>query len=226
MPTEGAFPLSFTLNSIGPMARSVADCAKADAVMAGEDAVALEPAPLAGLRVGIAQGAPLDRLDDTVGKRFPAALDRAGKGRRPAVGAKSCRCSTTWTRSIARGGMLPAEAFAIHRDRLGAPRRRRSIRMCACGIERARDITAADYIDMMRERAALIRAMDARLADLDVLAMPTTPIVAPRIAEVADADDLRRAQRAAAAQHHDRQFLRSAARSRCRCRATAGCRPG
>ena len=38
MPTDGAFPLSFTLDSIGPMAKSVAECAAADAVMAGEAA--------------------------------------------------------------------------------------------------------------------------------------------------------------------------------------------
>ena len=33
VPTEGAFPLSYTLDSIGPIAQSVVDCAKADAVM-------------------------------------------------------------------------------------------------------------------------------------------------------------------------------------------------
>src|SRR5256885_15322377 len=38
VPTGGAFPLSFTLDSIGPMAKNVADCALADAVMAGEEA--------------------------------------------------------------------------------------------------------------------------------------------------------------------------------------------
>src|SRR5205085_5632789 len=37
VPTEGAFPLSYTLDSIGPLARTVPDCAKADAVMACED---------------------------------------------------------------------------------------------------------------------------------------------------------------------------------------------
>src|SRR6476661_2928207 len=36
VPTEGAFPLSYTLDSIGPLANNIADCAKADAVMAGE----------------------------------------------------------------------------------------------------------------------------------------------------------------------------------------------
>jgi aspartyl-tRNA(Asn)/glutamyl-tRNA(Gln) amidotransferase subunit A len=45
---------------------------------------------------------------------------------------------------------------------------------------------------MVRERAQLIRAMDVRLADLDVLALPTTPIVAPTMAEVAAADDFAR----------------------------------
>jgi hypothetical protein len=35
LPTEGAFPLSYTLDSVGPIARSVSACAAADAVMAG-----------------------------------------------------------------------------------------------------------------------------------------------------------------------------------------------
>ena len=37
VPTAGAFPLSFTLDSVGPMARSVAECARADAAMAAEE---------------------------------------------------------------------------------------------------------------------------------------------------------------------------------------------
>jgi aspartyl-tRNA(Asn)/glutamyl-tRNA(Gln) amidotransferase subunit A len=54
-------------------------------------------------------------------------------------------------------------------------------------IEKGRDISAADYIWALRERARLIGAMDAWLADRDVLAMPTTATVAPRFDEVADA---------------------------------------
>ncbi len=41
---------------------------------------------------------------------------------------------------------------------------------------------------MVNERRALIEAMDARLADLDVLALPTTPMVAPTIAEMTPPD--------------------------------------
>src|SRR5262245_17929350 len=65
IPTEGAFPLSSTLDSIGPMARSVAECALADAVMAGETPQAPEPVSLAGLRLGVAQGLPLGEMDET-----------------------------------------------------------------------------------------------------------------------------------------------------------------
>src|ERR1700726_4135470 len=46
IPTQGAFPLSYTLDSIGPLAPSVAACARADAVMAGEEPAPHAPAPL------------------------------------------------------------------------------------------------------------------------------------------------------------------------------------
>ena len=41
---------------------------------------------------------------------------------------------------------------------------------------------------MLRDRTALVRAMDARLSDLDALVLPTTPIVAPAIAEVSSSE--------------------------------------
>jgi len=183
VPTDGAFPLSWSLDSIGPMARTVTACAHADAVMADEAPHALEPAPLMNLRVGIAQGMPLERLDDSVAKRFAAALGHLEKA--------GCRLSDEALPLLAeladinaKGGILPAEAFAIHRDRLA--RRADAIDPnVRARLDRAANIAAHDYIDMTRARAALVRAMDARLADLDVLAMPTTPTVAPLMSEVA-----------------------------------------
>src|SRR5579864_6340073 len=53
IPTDGAFPLSYTLDSIGPLAPSVAACAIADAVMAGEAPSAPAPWPALGLRLGV-----------------------------------------------------------------------------------------------------------------------------------------------------------------------------
>jgi len=184
VPTAGAFPLSGSLDSIGPMARDVADCALADAIMAGEAPWMVDPAPLAGLRIGVAQGIPLENLDDTVGRRFPSALDRLEKaGARlshevlPLIG--------DMMRILARTSILVAEAYAIHRDRLA--RRAADIDpVIVRRTEKGRDISSVDYIDTVQARGALIRAFDQRLADLDVLAMPTTPIVAPRLDEVAE----------------------------------------
>jgi aspartyl-tRNA(Asn)/glutamyl-tRNA(Gln) amidotransferase subunit A len=186
VPTEGAFPLSFTLDSIGPLAKTVAWCALADAVMAAEQAEPLEAAPLAGLRLGIAGGLPLEGLDDTVARTFSDACDRLARaGVRlseealPALGRMAD--------VNARGGIAPTEAFAIHRERL-VRRGADCDQNVRVRIERARNVSAADYILMQRERAALIPAVDVRLQDIDALVLPTTPMVAPRIADVQTAE--------------------------------------
>lgn len=190
IPTDGAFPLSYSIDSIGPIARSVEACARADSVMAGENFVPLDPAPLAGLRVGVAQGAPLENLDETVAKRFSDAIGRLKQaGARMSEETLSLLGDMTQVNS--KGGVQPAEAFTVHRELLS--RRADAIdQNIRARLERARNISAADYIDMVRQRAGLIRAMDMRLADLDVLAMPTTPIVAPTMREVASPDEFAR----------------------------------
>jgi aspartyl-tRNA(Asn)/glutamyl-tRNA(Gln) amidotransferase subunit A len=184
VPTDGAFPLSTTLDSIGPIGKSVADCAAADAVMAGEEILPLEPIALAGLRFGVAEGLPLTRLDDTVTAAFAAAIARLdGAGVR--ISRETVSLFDDMAAVNAKGGIAPPEACAVLGDLL----KRRpgdidpNVRV---RIERGCAVAPADYADMLRERGGLVRAMDARLAPLDVLAMPTTAIVAPKLAEVAD----------------------------------------
>jgi len=190
IPTEGAFPLSYSIDSIGPIARSVEACVKADAVMAGDNLVLPNIIPIAGLRVGIVQGMPIENLDETVAKRFPRAIDmlkRAGAR----LTDETLSLIDGMVQVNSKGGVQPAEAFTVHRDLLS--RRAEAIDPnIRARLERSRNVSAADYIDMVRERARLIRAMDARLADLDILAMPTTPIVAPTMAEVSAADEFAR----------------------------------
>jgi len=184
VPTVGAFPLSQTLDSIGPIANSVADCAKADAVMAGEDFVPPEPVALAGVRFGVAEGLPLDRLDDTVAAAFAAAiklLDRADA----VMTHEKLPVLDDMLEVNAKGGIVPSEACAVHRDRLA--RRAADIDPnVRVRIERGCAMSAPDYVTALHTRSRLVQAMDARLENLDVLVMPTTAIVAPTIAEVAD----------------------------------------
>lgn len=190
IPTDGAFPLSYSIDSIGPIARSVEACARADAVMAGESYKPTGPAPLAGLRIGVVQGSPLENLDETVMKRFTDAIVRLRQaGVR--ISEEKVSLLDDMVQVNSRGGVQPVEAFTVHRDLLS--RRADSIDPnVRARLERSRNITAADYIDMTRQRVRLIRSMDGRLADLDVLALPTTPIVAPTMQEVAAADDFTR----------------------------------
>ncbi len=85
--------------------------------MAGDDYAPLEPAPLAGLRIGIAQGLPIENLDDTVAKRFPQAIDRLEKAGVRLSNEKLPLLDEV-ARVNSRGGVQPAEAYALHRDRL------------------------------------------------------------------------------------------------------------
>jgi aspartyl-tRNA(Asn)/glutamyl-tRNA(Gln) amidotransferase subunit A len=191
VPTVGAFPLSTSLDSIGPLARSVADCAKAfvvtaDAVMAGEDFAPLAAAPLAGLRFGLVQGFPLENLDATVSTALAAATQRLEQ-----AGVRVTRETVSLLDDMrqvnAYGGIVQPEACAIHRDRL----KRRAADIdpnVRVRIERGCAMSAADYIGMLYARERLVRAMDSWLAGLDALIMPTTGIVAPTIAEVANAE--------------------------------------
>jgi aspartyl-tRNA(Asn)/glutamyl-tRNA(Gln) amidotransferase subunit A len=190
IPTTGAFPLSYSIDSIGPIARSVEACARADAVMANETYVPLEPVPLAGLRIGVADGYPLENLDETVDLKFSDAVARLNKAGAH-VSEEKLSLLDEMAQVNSKGGVQPAEAFAIHRDLLSrsADAVDPNVRV---RLERARSISAADYIDMVRERARLIRMMDSRIADVDVLAWPTTPIVAPTMQDVAAPDEFAR----------------------------------
>jgi len=79
IPTDGVLPLSFTLDSVGPLAPTVACCAALDAIMAGEAQDDLMPWRLEGLRLAAPQTMVLDGMDSTVAAAFGDALLRLSK---------------------------------------------------------------------------------------------------------------------------------------------------
>ena len=176
--TAGAFPLSQSIDSIGPIARSVMDAAKADAVMAGDDVKPLEPAPLANLRIGIAQGLPLENLDETVAKRFPHAIDRLERaGAR--LSNEKLALLDGMVRVNSRGGVQPAEAFTLHRDRLdrrGAGDRSERARAAGAGAQHQRGRL---HRDGERARRADRRWMPDRACSRRPLRRMTPPDVSP-----------------------------------------------
>jgi aspartyl-tRNA(Asn)/glutamyl-tRNA(Gln) amidotransferase subunit A len=183
IPKDGAYPLSFALDSIGPMARSVADCFATDAVLAAEKPEVLNPASLGDLRVGLVQNLVLESMDGIVAHAFEKAVGKLGAAKRADVTLDFA----AMTGVNERGGIAPPEAYAINRailteDGDGVDP------FVRARIMRAAAMTAADYIQNIRDREAGIARMDKVFDNFDVLAMPTTPIVAPTMEEVATAD--------------------------------------
>jgi len=185
VPLEGAFPLSYTLDTVGPLANSVACCAAYDAILSGEASTPLA-LPVKGLRLLLPRSGVLDDLDPEVGRAFEAAL-----GKLSAAGASITEervpAFDRQAEYFKNGGFAGAEAVAIHRrwqDRFGEYDPRVSKR-----VGFGKEIGAADYVDLVRLRAAYMREVEALAAPYDAMLMPTTPTIAPPIAEADKSDE-------------------------------------
>ncbi len=186
VPREGAFPLSYTLDSVGPLANSVECCAAYDAVLAGEDPSPLPDRPVRGLRLLLPRSSLLDDLDAAVGRSFEDALAKLSAAG-AAISELPVAAFDRQAEYFKNGGFAGAEAYAIHRrwaDRLDEydPRIAKRVML-------GKDIGAADYIELGRMRSAYMQQVGALLAPFDAFVMPTTPCIAPTIAEVDRSDD-------------------------------------
>lgn len=190
VPREGGFPLSFSLDSIGPIARSVADCANADAVLAAEAPSPFAPLALKDVRAGFVQGYVIEGMDEFVGKAYPQVLAKLAPHWKS--GADIALPALDIMHAVnERGGIAPPEAYAIHRTLLAEAGEGvdPNVRM---RLLRAEKTSAADYIQNLRAREMGIAQMDAVFDKVDVLLMPTVQIVAPTIDEVATANNFTR----------------------------------
>lgn len=191
VPLDGAFPLSFTLDSIGPLARSVADCAAADAVMAGEPAMPPEDVALAGLAVAVPRGRLLEAMDEAVAIAFAQSLRRL-----EAAGMRLHEIEIDdlldAMRALTRKASIAAmEGAEVHAEWLASGASAAVDPRVAGSLSRAGAVPAPFYIRAVRRRPLLARAMDERLSPFAALALPTVPLLAPAIATVAANADYR-----------------------------------
>ncbi len=185
VPREGAFALSYTLDTVGPLANSVACCAAYDAVLSTEPRGPLTALPVKGLRLLLPRSSVLEDLAPEVERAFDAALNKLA-----AAGAVITELAVPAFDRQAEyfkgGGFAGAEAYAIHRrwqDRLAEYDPRIAKRVLF-----GKEIGVADYIDLGLMREEYMRTVGALAAPYDAMLMPTTPCIAPPIAEV-DASD-------------------------------------
>lgn len=187
VPRDGAFPLSQTLDSIGPLANSVACCRTLHELMSGAALAKDVPTSLKGLRIAVPQTVALDGLDAHVSASFDRALDRLAKAGASISDEPFARLAEV-ARMNAKGGFAAAEAYAHHRALVETKGEGYDPRV-RIRVLRGRNQDCADYIELLQARAAFVAAMREEMSAFDVLAMPTVPTIAPTIAELAEDDE-------------------------------------
>ena len=194
VPLLGGYPLSTTLDSAGPLANSVACCQILDAVLSCDPTLcdvanaATQPAlSVEGIRFGVLGGYVLEGLATQVASGWERALRALAK-----AGARLSHIVVQEFEELPRinrkGGLSAAEAYALHRERLLSDASQYDPRV-AMRILRGREHDAADYIDLHAERASFIARVTPRLAAFDALLMPTLPVTAPLLTDLALDDE-------------------------------------
>lgn len=190
VPRDGAVPLSWSQDSIGPLARTVSGCALLDAAMAGDPIAVPRAMPLQGLRVAVPRSYLFDDLEDAVAQAFDRALQRLS-----AAGAVVRDLPMPQLDRIqainAKGGVIMAEAYAWHRALIETRGNEYDPRVRS-RILRGNQQSGPEYVEAMRGRAALMAETDAATAGIDVMAVPTVAVLPPRFDALEDDADYAR----------------------------------
>ncbi|MEE9907814.1 amidase [Brucella intermedia] len=186
IPLDGAFPLAPSLDSVGPLTRTVADAILTDAIMAGETPVLPEALSLKGLRIALPNGYLLADMEPDVVKHFEATvalLEKAGA----VIADLGVDDLIQRLREATRVGSIAGiEASHVHASTwLGDPDANVDLRVKRPLAVRVK-VPMETYRGIMETRAALVREMDERLSEFDMFVTPATPIVAPTIASVSN----------------------------------------
>ena len=182
VPTDGAVPLSTTLDTACAITRSVRDAIVVHEVLAARR-VTRSPAPLSAWRLAVPTTLFLDNLDATVAAAFERTLQQLRT-----AGAQITEITLPETGELAEvnasGGFSAAESHAWHRQLLQQHGSSYDPRVRA-RIERGATMSASDYIELLHARRAWMARMESAMAGFDALLSPTVPITAPTIASVA-----------------------------------------
>ncbi|WP_223160943.1 amidase [Salinicola aestuarinus] len=195
VPGEGAYPLSPSLDCVGPIAPSVDCCAQLWSVLATEPMPTLDPTPRP-LRLAVPLGGLLQELDDAVREGFEAAIAR--------LEAAGCHVERLTFEAVdgalainQQGGLVVPEAAALHREQLERAQADYDP-LIAERLTGGRDISATDYLQRLWPRAGWQRCFAEEMSGFDAVLLPTVATLPPKRAELEnDAAAFQRANRLA-----------------------------
>jgi aspartyl-tRNA(Asn)/glutamyl-tRNA(Gln) amidotransferase subunit A len=195
VPKSGCVPLGYSLDNIGPLARSAKDCAIMLQAIAGYDAsdpcavdvpvpdyLAALDGSLSGLRVGVPSGYFFDAagLDPQVKAAVEHGIDTLRQG-----GATVIEVALPHAEEAKDANMviLFSEAFAYHRQDL-ASRYDDYGKFTAPTLARGALFSGSDFVQAQRFRSYWRKKVATVMEDLDLLVTPTMPTSAPRQADM------------------------------------------
>ncbi|CAN7166203.1 amidase [Pararhizobium sp. LjRoot235] len=187
---QGVFPLAKSLDSLGPLCRTVLDAIWIDAAMRGRTAPDVSRTDLSDLKLVIPETVVFDDAETAVVAAFEAAIVRLEK-----AGARIARrafpvFAEIFGLAARHGALVTAEAYALHKERLqGADAERMDQRVVA-RTRLGEKIGMTDYVAILDARQRLIAALADALEPGELMAHPTLPHVAPPIAPLLADDDL------------------------------------
>ncbi|GBC69787.1 Glutamyl-tRNA(Gln) amidotransferase subunit A [archaeon HR01] len=181
---EGVLPLSWSLDHVGYLGNSVRDLALLTFLTARKPAFrdlrgfkAFRAARLKGLKVGVPKNYFLDFVEEDVRRNFEKTLDLlSGEGAslldvvfpRPDL-FRDCRHI-----------IVHSEAAAFHL-KMFRERHRDYGEDVRARLAEGLAIPASSYITALRSRKALIREFRSLFKNVDIIAVPTTVVTAPRL---------------------------------------------
>jgi aspartyl-tRNA(Asn)/glutamyl-tRNA(Gln) amidotransferase subunit A len=187
VPRDGILPLSSTLDSAGPIAKTVADCALLDQVLAADNNSVPTPPRLRGLRFAAPTTVFQDDLSPSVAGAFRGALD--GLSNAGAAIMELPMAEFAQAAAVSPRGALPShEAWLFHRQWLKDSADKYDPRVLA-RIRFGEEITGAHYRELLQLRERFVQTINAAASGYDALLMPTTPDTAPTITETTKDDE-------------------------------------
>ena len=182
VPTQGALPLSTTMDTVCALTRSVRDAMLTHEILAARP-ITRSNAPLSSYRLAVAKPIMQDDLDPTVFTAWQRTLKKL-----EACGANIIEIDLPQLIDLAAinatGGFSAAESYAWHHAHIQQHASSYDPRVLA-RIMRGADMTARQYIELAQARHRWIMQMEQALRGFDAVLSPTVPIVAPLIDTVA-----------------------------------------
>ena len=182
VPTAGAIPLSFTMDTVCALTRSVRDAVLAHEILSARQ-VMLQNKPLSAWRLAVTPTVMLDGLDNNVARTFEQALSTLRR-----AGAQVDELPLRETGELAsmqtQASLSPVESYAWHEPLLQTHAHQYDPRVLA-RILLGSSTRASSYLQLLQARRDWITRMQSALQGYDAVLSPTVPIVAPPIADVA-----------------------------------------